>query len=220
MGVALAPAAFAAGEAKALDRINSAAEVLGEMMNASDKGIPQDLINKAQCVVVIPNMKKAGFIVGGEYGKGFATCRKLNGHGWTSPAAITIGGGSFGFQIGGAEQDIIMLVMNRSGMNHLMSDKFTIGGDATAAAGPIGRDASAQTDAAMHAEILSYSRARGIFGGLTLNGAVVKPDKDTDRELYGSDIGTKAILMGQATPPAGADALTHALDRDSMRRDR
>lgn len=203
-----------------VDRINTSADVLGEMMNASDKGIPQDLLNKAECVVIIPNMKKAGFIVGGEYGKGFATCRGAGGHGWSAPAAMTLGGGSFGLQIGGAEQDIILLVMNQRGMNHLLSDKFTIGGDATAAAGPVGRDASAQTDAAMHAEILSYSRARGVFGGLTLNGAVMKPDHAADRELYGSDVGTKAILMGQEKAPAGANALSRALDRDSMRPNR
>jgi lipid-binding SYLF domain-containing protein len=216
--VALVPGAFAAKESSAVDRLNTSAEILGEMMNASDKGIPQDLMNKAQCVVVVPNMKKAGFIVGGEYGRGYATCRRANGRGWSAPAAMRIEGGSFGFQIGGAEQDVILLVMNQRGMNHLVSDKFTIGGDATAAAGPIGRDASAQTDAALHAEILSYSRARGLFGGLTLTGATLRPDKDADHELYGTEVHTKDILMGNVKAPAGANALTRALDHDSMRK--
>jgi SH3 domain-containing YSC84-like protein 1 len=139
------------------------------MMKASDKGIPQDLLDKAHCVVVIPGMKKAGFIFGAKYGLGFAACRR-GGSGWSAPAAMRVEGGGVGFQIGASETDVVLLVMNDGGMKHLLSDKFTIGGEATAAAGPVGRDACAQTDAVMQAEMLSYSRARGLFAGISLEG--------------------------------------------------
>ncbi len=151
------------------ERLQAATEDLNAMMNASDKGIPQDLLNKAECVVVIPNLKKGGFIVGAEYGKGFFSCRRTSGVGWSAPGAVRISGGKFGLLIGAAETDVIMLVMNQTGMEHLLSDKFQVGGEASAAAGPIGRDASAMTDAQMHAEILTYSRSRGLFGGLDLS---------------------------------------------------
>ena len=154
--------AFAADrEIKAGDRLDASAETLSDMMRASDKGIPQDLIDKARCVVVVPGMKKAGFIFGAKYGRGFAVCRRQGGSGWSAPAAMRVEGGSVGFQIGASETDVVLLVMNEGGMKHLLSDKFTIGGEATAAAGPVGRDAAAQTDALMNAEMLSYSRSRG-----------------------------------------------------------
>src|SRR5271165_5082472 len=181
-------AAFAADrEIKVDDRLNASAETLSDMMHASDKGIPQDLLNKARCVVVVPGMKKAGFIFGAKYGRGFAVCRRPGGSGWGAPAAMRVEGGSVGFQIGASETDVVLLVMNEGGMKHLLSDKFTIGGDATAAAGPIGRDASAETDAMMHAEMLSYSRSRGLFAGISLEGATLRPDAETNRELYGHD---------------------------------
>src|SRR5271170_4860481 len=143
-------AAFAADrEIKVEDRLDASAETMTDMMKASDKGIPQDLLNKARCVVVVPGMKKAGFIFGAKYGRGFAVCRRASGSGWSAPAAMRVEGGSFGFQIGASETDVVLLVMNDRGMKHLLSDKFTIGGEATAAAGPIGRDATAQTDAMM-----------------------------------------------------------------------
>src|ERR1017187_4960197 len=180
--------AFAADrEIKVDDRLDASAETLTDMMRASDKGIPQDLLNKARCVVVVPGMKKAGFIFGAKYGSGFAVCRRGGGSGWSAPAAMRVEGGSVGFQIGASETDIILLVMNDGGMKHLLSDKFTIGGEATAAAGPVGRDATAQTDAMLHAEMLSYSRARGLFAGISLEGATLRPDGDTNRELYGHD---------------------------------
>src|SRR4051812_36325083 len=150
---ALSPfAALAQKESHATDRIDAAAEVLTSMMKADDKGIPQDLMDKANCVVVVPNMKKAGFIFGAKYGRGWAMCRRANNTGWSAPAGIRIEGGSFGLQIGGSEQDAVLLVMNETGMRHLRESKFTLGGDATVAAGPVGRAATAQTDASMHAE--------------------------------------------------------------------
>src|SRR5579872_1036624 len=165
----LTTAAFAAErEIKVDDRLDASADTLTDMMRAADKGIPQDLIDKAHCVVVVPGMKKAGFIFGAEYGRGFAVCRRSGGSGWSAPAAMRVEGGSVGFQIGASESDVVMLVMNEGGMKHLLSDKFTIGGEATAAAGPLGRDAAAQTDAMMNAEMLSYSRSRGLFAGISL----------------------------------------------------
>lgn len=208
--------AFAQKSAEA--RLRAATEDLNAMMNASDKGIPQDLLNKASCVVVIPNLKKAGFIVGGEYGKGFFTCRRPSGVGWSAPGSIRVSGGKFGLLIGGAETDVIMLVMNHDGMERLLSDKFQLGGEASAAAGPIGRDSSAMTDAEMHAEILTYSRSRGIFGGLDLSGAAVTSDEDSNRELYGSDITNKEILNGHPHVPAEAEHFIHTLDRLSSRK--
>jgi lipid-binding SYLF domain-containing protein len=178
----------------------------------------RDLLDKARCVVVIPGMKKAGFIVGAKYGKGFAVCRKASGSGWSAPAAYIIEGGSVGFQIGGSEQDVILLVMNEGGMKHLLSDKFTLGGEATAAAGPVGRDLQAQTDAEMHAEILSYSRSRGLFAGLSLQGASLRPDRETDHELYGHDVTTRDILTGTAKTPQGAHKLDMALNGQSKMR--
>ncbi len=199
-------------------RLAAATDDLNQMMNASDKGIPQDLLNRASCVVVIPNLKKGGFIVGAEYGAGFFTCRKPNGVGWSAPGDIKITGGKFGLLIGGAETDVIMLVMNKSGMEHLLSDKFQVGGEASAAAGPLGRDASAMTDAEMHAEILTYSRQRGLFGGLDLSGAAVTQDGDANRQLYGRDISNKEIVTGDVHTPAAARSFVHALDRISSRK--
>src|ERR1700691_4183094 len=164
-------AAFAADrEVKVDDRLDSSADALADMMRASDNGIPQDLIDKAHCVVVIPGMKKAGFIFGAEYGRGFAVCRR-HGGGWSAPAAMRSEGGSFGFQIGASDTDVVLLVMNDGGMKHLLSDKFSLGGDASVAAGPIGRDASARTDAELQAGMLSYSRSHGLFAGISLAGA-------------------------------------------------
>ncbi len=222
IGAVISPLAIAADrESAASDRLDASADVLADMMHADDKGIPQDLMNKAQCVVVIPNMKKAGFIWGAKYGRGYAVCRRRGGAGWTAPAGMRIEGGSFGLQIGGSESDAVVLVNNESGMKHLLSDKFTLGGDATVAAGPVGRDASAQTDVALHAEMLSYSRSRGIFAGIALEGATLRPDKEADRELYGRDIGNREILTGgDIKAPASAEKLEHMLNRDSARKDR
>src|SRR5450631_1381017 len=210
----LSTAAYAADrEIKVDDRLDASADTLADMMRAADKGIPQDLLDKAKCVVVLPGMKKAGFIFGAEYGRGFAVCRRQGGSGWSAPAAMREEGGSFGFQIGASETDAVLLVMNDGGMKHLLSDKFTIGGEATAAAGPIGRDASAQTDAMMHAEMLSYSRSRGLFAGISLEGATLRPDEETNRELYGHNASNREILTGDFKTPAAGAKFEHALRR-------
>ena len=189
--------AFAADrEIKVEDRLDASADTLHDMMNASDRGIPHDLLDKAKCVVVVPGMKKAGFIIGAKYGRGFAVCRHAGGTRWGAPAAVQIEGGSVGFQIGASETDVVLLVMNDGGMRHLTSDKFTLGGDAAVATGPLGRTASAETDAEMHAEMLAYSRARGLFAGISLEGATLRPDTDTNHELYGRNVTNREILSG------------------------
>jgi lipid-binding SYLF domain-containing protein len=215
----ITPAAFAADrEIKVDDRLDASADTLVDMMRAADRGIPHDLLDKAHCIVVVPGMKKAGFIFGAKYGRGFATCRRNGGSGWSAPAAMRVEGGSVGFQIGLSETDIVLLVMNDGGMKHLLSDKFTIGGEATAAAGPLGRDASAQTDAMMSAEMLSYSRSRGLFAGISLEGATLRPDEETNRELYGHDASNREILTGDFKTPAAAMRFEKALHRDSAER--
>jgi lipid-binding SYLF domain-containing protein len=214
----ISTAGFAADrEIKVDDRLDASADTLTDMMRAADKGIPQDLLDKAHCVVVVPGMKKAGFIFGAKYGRGFAVCRRSGGSGWSAPAAMRVEGGSVGFQIGASETDVVLLVMNDGGMNRLLSDKFTIGGDATAAAGPLGRDASAQTDAMMKAEMLSYSRSRGLFAGISLEGATLRPDEETNRELYGRDATNREILTGDFKTPAVAGKFERALHRESAR---
>ena len=213
--------AFAADrEVKVDDRLDASADALTDAMRAADKGIPQDLLDKAKCVVVIPGMKKAGFIFGAKYGRGFASCRQHGGAGWSAPAAMRVEGGSVGFQIGASETDVVVLVMNDGGMKHMLSDKFTLGGDATVAAGPIGRDASAETDAVMRAEMLSYSRSRGLFAGISLEGATLRPDSDSNRELYGRDATNREILTGDFKTPAVATKFERALKRDSAERSR
>jgi len=215
----MSSAAFAADrEIKVDDRLDASADTLTDMMHAADKGIPEDLLDKSHCVVVVPGMKKAGFIFAAKYGRGFAVCRRQGGSGWSAPAAMRVEGGSVGFQIGASETDIVLLVMNEGGMKHLLSDKFTIGGEATAAAGPVGRDATAQTDAMLHAEMLSYSRARGLFAGISLEGATLRPDGDTNRELYGHDSTNREILTGDYKTPAAAAKFERALHRESAQR--
>jgi len=191
--------------------IRESAAVLNEIMGAKDNGIPEDLLQKAQCVGIIPNLKRAGFIVGAKYGKGIVTCRASNG--WSAPEFVRIEGGSVGLQIGAGETDVVFIVMNERGMDKLMKDKFTVGGDASVMAGPVGRSAQAQTDAAMHAEILAYSRSRGVFAGIALDGATLRPDNDENRTMYGSNATPQQILRGQVQPPAGADQLYAELNR-------
>jgi lipid-binding SYLF domain-containing protein len=214
----LIPAFAVAKAGDTADRLDYASDLLTDMMKASDKGVPQDLMNKADCVILVPNLKKAAFLVGGKYGRGFAFCRHASGTGWSAPAAIRIEGGSFGLQIGGSEQDVLLLVMNQTGMKRLLGDKFTLGGEASAAAGPVGREASAQTDAAMRAEMLSYSRSRGLFAGLSLQGATLRPDADTNTEMYGHPISNKEILTGEVKAPEVAAKLESLLNKNSSRR--
>src|SRR5579864_4084184 len=196
-------------ETKAADRAEAAAQVLDEIQGAPDKGIPQEVLGSAQCVAVVPSMLKGGFIVGGKYGRGLASCRTAKG--WSAPAFFIVEGGSFGFQIGGQAVDLVMLVMNNEGMNHLLSSKFALGADASVAAGPVGRHAEANTDWKMRAEVLTYSRACGVFAGISLNGAVVKQDKDSTREFYGHMVSFPASLKGEVDSPPAANPFLSSL---------
>lgn len=207
-----------AAESDAPARLQAAADAFNEVMATPDKAIPQDLLSKAQCVVIVPGLKKGAFIVGAKYGKGFVSCRKAGGVGWSAPGAVRVEGGSFGFQIGGAETDVFMLVMNKSGMNRLLSTKFTLGGDASVAAGPVGRETQAQTDAAMTAEILTWSRQRGLFAGISLSGATLREDPDWNNELYGRAIKNREVLTTNVPSPASAAPLISALDKYSSRK--
>src|SRR5713101_4311506 len=181
----LAATAFAAEgkDNKAEDRLKAAASVLDEIESAPDQGMPEEVLGSAECVAVVPSMLKGGFIVGARYGRGVASCRTPKG--WSAPAFFTVEGGSFGLQIGGQAVDLVMLIMNQEGMQKLLSSEFKLGADASVAAGPVGRHAAADTDWKMRAQVLSYSRARGVFAGLELNGAVIKQDKESTREFYG-----------------------------------
>jgi len=183
-------------------RIGAASDVMDAIMAAPDKGIPEEVLGSARCIAVIPSMLNAGFVFGGRYGKGVATCRTEKG--WSSPAPIRIEGGSWGLQIGGQAVDLVMLIMNDNGMNNLLSSKFKIGADVSAAAGPVGRHAAADTDWKMRAQVLNYSRARGLFAGITLNGAVIKQDQDDTRDLYGRMVPFRTILRGNIATPEGA----------------
>ena len=205
---------------EAAERLESAASVLTEAMSTPDKSIPSDLIEKAHCAAVIPGLKKGAFIVGAKYGKGFLTCRKKGNAGWSAPAAIRVEGGSVGFQIGGAETDVILLVMNDRGSKRLLSSQFTLGGEGEVAAGPIGRSTSAQTDAKMTAEILSWSRSRGAFAGVSLQGATLREDKDTNAGMYGVALSNGEIVMKQVAPPAAASRLLSLLNKYSPREEK
>ena len=195
------------------ERLNDSTTVLREMSHASDKGIPQDLLEKARCVVVVPGLKKVAFIGGGKYGRGYAAC--MTRKGWSPPAAVRIEGGSFGLQLGGSSTDVIMLVLNEGGMKKLLSDKFTLGGEAAAAAGPVGRNTSANTDVLMKAEILSWSRSHGVFAGLSLEGATLREDQDENAKLYGKPLTNEEILTGMAKRPATAATFLAQLQRFS-----
>jgi SH3 domain-containing YSC84-like protein 1 len=198
------------------ERLQDATEVFREIMSVPEKSIPQDLLKRAHCVMIIPGVKEAAFGVGGKYGRGFAMCRKPGGEGWGAPTAVRLEGGSFGFQIGGSSTDVVMLVMNERGMKKLLESKFTLGGDATATAGPVGRSVSAQTDAYLNAEILTWSRSRGLFAGISLEGATLRNDLDENEELYGRRLHNREILMTNMKPPASASDLIAMLNRYSL----
>jgi SH3 domain-containing YSC84-like protein 1 len=208
----------ASAKDKTANRLDDAASLFTEIMGTPDKSIPQDLIEKSHCIVLIPGMKKGAFVVGGKYGRGFAVCRAQSGTGWGPPAAMRIEGGSFGFQIGVSSTDVILLIMNERGMKKLTSSKFTIGADASAAAGPVGRSATAQTDALLTAEILSWSRSRGAFAGVSLDGATLRNDIDVNQEMYGHRWDGKQILDSGAKPPISATKLLEALNKYSMKK--
>jgi len=205
-----------AGE-NAASRLKASTNAMKEIMATPDKAIPQELLQSSQCIVIVPGMKKAAFIVGAKYGKGFMLCRQASGSGWSAPAGIMVEGGSFGFQIGGSETDVVMLVMNSGGVEKLLSSKFTLGGDASVAAGPVGRTSSAETDLQLNAEILSYSRSRGLFAGVALNGATLRPDEGTNTELYGDQVTNREIVTGTMTRKSAAGTkLTAAMNKYSL----
>ncbi len=195
------------------ERLKAAGEVLSEIEATPDKAIPSNLFHKADCIIAIPGMKKAGFIFSGKYGRGYASCRKPDGDGWTAPAGMRIEGGGFGLQAGGSATDVVMLVMSKKGRDGLLASKFTLGGEASIAAGPVGRDASAQTDATMRADVLSWSRSRGIFGGISLQGGTLRPDDDANKDLYGEKVGSKQILTGAVEKPVASKLLSEKLNQ-------
>jgi lipid-binding SYLF domain-containing protein len=189
----------ATGRQDSIDRLRMSSDVLHSIMEAPDKGIPEEVLSSTKCIVVVPHLVKGGFIVGGEHGRGIASCRTSDG--WSAPAFISVGGGSFGLQIGVEGVDLVMLVMNDHGFQHLLSSKFQLSGDASAAAGPVGRHASAGTDWKLETEILTYSRAQGVFAGITLDGAVVEQDADSTHAIYGRDPSFRSILSGDVRAP-------------------
>jgi SH3 domain-containing YSC84-like protein 1 len=199
----------------ATQRLNTAASVLSEVMSAPDKGIPTNLLARAHCIVIVPGVKQAAFIGGGKYGKGFFSCRR--GAGWTAPASVRIEGGSVGFQIGLLESDLVLLVMNAKGESRLLSTQFTLGGAAEVAGGPVGRSSTAQTDASFRAEMLSYSRARGAFAGVSLSGATLRQDVDDNAEIFGRPLTNKEIMGRNVAWPASASELHSVLERYASR---
>ena len=205
-------AALHAGEADNR-RLADSATMFKEIMDTPDRSIPRDLLKSAECAVLVPGMKKAGFIVGAKYGRGFATCRTPKG--WSAPVAMRVEGGSVGFQIGASETDIILLVMNKRGMDRLLSSKFTLGAEASVAAGPVGRESQAQTDLTLKAEILSWSRSRGVFAGIALQGATLRADSDTDKDVFGKVVDRAEVLNGKVDTPPAAEALVSTLNRYS-----
>lgn len=199
-------------------RLEEAGTVLQEIMDIKEKSIPQELLDKAECAIVVPGVKSGAFILGGKYGRGYVTCRKKGG-GWSAPGAVKVEGGSIGFQIGGSETDVVMLVMNQRGAKRLFEkSKFTVGGEATAAAGPVGRSSSAETDATMRAEILSWSRSRGAFAGISLKGSTMREDNDAIKGLYGKKMKNSEIVYGSTPAPASAGKLMGLLNKYSSRK--
>jgi len=201
----------AQAQAQTVARLQNTVAVFDEVMSMGDRAIPADLLKKAECVAIVPGLKKGAFVVGGKYGRGFVSCRKDGG--WSAPSGIRIEGGSLGFQIGGTEIDVILTIMNKRGVERLFSTKFTLGGDASVAAGPIGRTASAQTDAAMTAEILSWSRSRGVFAGIALDGATLRADPDANLDLYGKRLDIRQTVTGSIAVPPQAKELIDRLSK-------
>jgi lipid-binding SYLF domain-containing protein len=201
-------------------RLHAAAEVFTEIMGAPDKGIPQDLIQHAYCIVIVPDLKTAGFVVGAKYGKGYISCRSKVGPGWSAPGTVRIEGGSVGFQIGASSTDLIMLVMNERGADKLLESKFTLGAEGSVAAGPVGRTATAQTDAQMHADILSWSRTQGLFAGVALEGATLRQDLDDNANIYGKRLENRDIVKNRRRMPPAAANLVSILNRYSPREEK
>jgi lipid-binding SYLF domain-containing protein len=208
-GVLALPVALRADD----DRLKNSEAVLKEMAGAADKGIAEGLMQKAKCLVIVPGVKKGAIGVGGQYGRGYISCRKDGGSGWSAPGGIRIEGGSIGLQIGGTDTDVIMLVMNDRGVDRMLASKFTVGADAAVAAGPVGRQANAQTDATMMAEILAWSRARGVFAGVSLQGSTLREDSSENKSLYGKEITNKEIVKGNTPVPKSAESLIAFLSK-------
>lgn len=213
---ALAVAPLLSAASDGAKRLNAAAEVFHEVMSAPDKGIPAELLENAHCIVIVPSLKTAAFVFGAKYGKGYLSCRSKNNTGWSAPGTVRVEGGSFGFQIGGSETDVVMLVMNDEGQGKLLSSKFTLGAEGSVAAGPVGRTATAQTDAQLHAEILSWSRSQGLFAGIALEGATLRQDLDDNAELYGGrKLENREIVTQHVRPPRSASRLLALLNKYS-----
>ncbi len=217
MVAALAVTPLLAKDNEPAQRLQEAAAVFSEVMSAPDKGIPQELLENAHCIVIVPDLKTGAFIVGGKYGKGYLLCRNKGGKGWSAPATVRIEGGSVGFQIGGSSTDLIMLVMTERGADKLLESKFTLGAEGSVAAGPVGRTATAQTDAQMHADILSWSRSQGLFAGISLQGATLRQDLDDNATLYGKKLENKDIVMKGVRAPKAAAKLLALLNKYSFR---
>lgn len=216
--VTLALSASLAYGAEANDRLKASAEAFKDVMGIPDRNIPQELLSKAECVVIVPDLLKGAFIVGAQYGRGFVSCRKANGVGWSAPGSVRLEGGSVGFQAGGSSTDVFMLVMNKRGMERLLTTKFTLGGEAAAAAGPVGRTTQAETDALLTAEILTWSRSRGLFAGVSLKGSTLREDKSWNKELYGKEISNADIIKEGVQAPKAASDLIAELNRYSARK--
>lgn len=199
----------ASGHQDSIERLQMSSDVLHSIMDAPDKGIPEEVVKDAKCIVVVPHLVKGGFVVGGEHGRGIASCRTSEG--WSAPAFVSIGGGSWGLQIGVEGIDLVMVVMNDKGLERLLSSKFQISGDASAAAGPVGRHASAGTDWTLNTEDLTYSRSHGAFAGITLDGAVVEQDADSTRAIYGRDASFRSVLSGKVRAPKSTSHFMHAV---------
>lgn len=199
------------------ERLSDAAAVLQEIMETPDQAIPQELLDRAHCAVIVPGLKRAAFIVGARYGKGYVSCRKKSRVGWTAPGTVRIEGGSFGLQIGGSETDVILLIMNKRGMDRLFSSQFTLGAGASVAAGPVGRSTKVATDALLTAEILSWSRSRGVFAGVSLQGATLRQDVSDNRELYGRTLENREIIQKELPAPKDGDKLISLLNKYSGR---
>jgi lipid-binding SYLF domain-containing protein len=206
-----------AKDKEAVKRLDEAAIVFSEVMATPDKGIPKEMLSNAHCIVIVPGLKTAAFVFGGKYGKGYVSCRKKSGVGWSAPGTVRIEGGSVGFQIGGSETDLIMLVMSERGADKLLSSKFTLGAEGSVAAGPVGRTATAQTDAQMHAEILSWSRSQGLFAGLALEGATLRQDLDDNATIYGKRLENRQIVTTPVRTPKAAAKLIALLNKYSLR---
>jgi lipid-binding SYLF domain-containing protein len=212
---ALAVAPLLAVDKESAKRLEESAAVFSEVMAAPDKGIPQEMLENAHCIVIVPGLKTAAFVFGGKYGKGYLSCRNKDLSGWSAPATVRIEGGSVGFQIGGSQTDLIMLVMNERGADKLLSSKFTLGAEGSVAAGPVGRTATAQTDAQMHAEILSWSRSQGLFAGLALEGATLRQDQNDNVKLYGRKLENRQIVTSGMAAPKAAARLLNLLNKYS-----